>query len=229
MLSFIHTSSVWVTSSNIWTSFIDVQHMTTRHAVVVVETRNENIDKSVVIWRHLYFRHRIAKYRFVGSRTIWHCPDWGVPGAPRCPRRIWGISIIILTPMKFWKDPFSYPLGNCHFYLISYNFQFKVQKYKYKYQYINVEWSVFKPKGTRMEKTLPPPCHPSASPRRWGATPVAYLGEPQWNLDSRVHTPMKISNSSRLGCTPMKISLAGRMEVNPVGNFAFRVHPGGIF
>ena len=73
------------------------------------------------------------------------------------------------------------------------------------------------------------PCHPSGSPGCWGATPVADRGEPQWNLDSQVHTPMTISNSSRPGCTPMKISLAGRPGWTPVEILLAGVHTGGIF
>ena len=48
------------------------------------------------------------------------------------------------------------------------------------------------------------PWHPSGSPGCWGATPVAVRGEPQWNLDSQVNTPMIISNSNRPGCTQWK-------------------------
>ena len=73
------------------------------------------------------------------------------------------------------------------------------------------------------------PCHPSGSPGCWSATPVADQGEPQWNLDSRVHTPTTISNSSRPGCTPMKFSLAGRLGWTPVEILLSGVHPGGIF
>ncbi len=52
------------------------------------------------------------------------------------------------------------------------------------------------------------PCHPSGWPGcPRGATPVADRGEPQWNLDTYVCTPMKISLASRQWWTPVEFFL----------------------